>query len=888
MKSRSTFVIVCVFVVGVLGGMLLRSSGIVGPRVREAPPLPAPLTPEGQNALTPRERETFYHLSEGGELFPLDWFLALEVETMAADGGLQARPFMDNIERYGLLFDPKSPGNPYGLPVGISLARGKVLGIEMIGLNCTACHVGQVQYRNRAVRIDGGPNMVLVNKFLRDMILETEDTLKSPRRLARFWERVRAARRARRAAANAGDSDVTAPDEAFARTLIRVFTQNRGLIEAQIAGLRNVPTLKNSLAISVQEGYGRLDAFGIGRDELFGAVAGNSLPADAPVSLPHLWGMAYTGWLQWGANTNSVMERNIGQALGVGAFFDRNFRSTVRIDNLHQMEDLAYKLQPPAWPEFFPAVDGARAERGRALFTQLCAGCHETWEQDGLIRTYQLHSLDEVGTDPLVAIGFERPVRQADGSVLPFAYAARDLITKIKEKAYEERGLDAQAIAALEQRHIRRGPQWDPTFRATLLDSEKYADSKGRKVYRSKTLVGIWATAPYLHNGSVPTLYDLLKAVADRPVTFPTGQREYDPVKLGLQTNPSNFTLPAGLEPFVLDTRIAGNWNTGHEWSFYPTLTDEMRFAIIEYLKTHTEEYAAAAAAPAVGAAAATAPTLTVAPGAPGPIRAADAGSGWRLSTLAALLGAGLVVALLVRSLSANAARHSATEAADIHLRAGDSGAAVPPCRRSGPAAAPRHAREGPLLQRNVRGVRRHGRGARPGARDEARPGPLRQAWGLSSDRPVRQWELAGPAGSHRGRARVLVRSQAAAGHDRSRRRAARFLDEQRDDLPDQRRACLRGHDPGGECAQYPEGLPVARARRQDGVRADRRPGRAAITPAEAGVPADALLEHGAVLPRLFGRHQVLGDAVRRQSGAAARWQPQLPSGRVGAPRDPR
>ena len=79
----------------------------------------------------------------------------------------------------------------------------------------------------------------------------------------------------------------------------------------------------------------------------------------------------------------------------------------------------------------------------------------------------------------------------------------------------------------------------DPTFRATLLDSDKWDDTRGRKIYRAKTLVGIWATAPFLHNGSVPTLYDLLRPAAERPVTFPTGQREYDPVKLGIETDRS-------------------------------------------------------------------------------------------------------------------------------------------------------------------------------------------------------------------------------------------------------------------------------------------------------------------------------------------------------------
>ena len=135
---------------------------------------------------------------------------------------------------------------------------------------------------------------------------------------------------------------------------------------------------------------------------------------------------------------------------------------------------------------------------------------------------------------------------------------------------------------------MRKGPQWDPTFRATLLDADKWPDTRGRKIYRAKTLVGIWATAPFLHNGSVPTIYDLLKPAAGRPVTFPVGQREYDPVKLGYQTDESTFTWAPNQTPFVFDTRIGGNWNTGHEWHFYPELTDQVRYEIVEFLKTFT------------------------------------------------------------------------------------------------------------------------------------------------------------------------------------------------------------------------------------------------------------------------------------------------------------
>jgi len=587
--KRRTIVVLGVFAVGILAGWLLERSGVGAPAPVAASPLPPPPAPEGLNGLSENERTTFYHLSEGGELYPVDWLLALEVESTASDGTLQVRPFLENIERYGLLSDPKSVGNPDGLPVGVSLGRAKLGGIEMIGLNCTACHVGQVQYQGHAVRIDGLGNMALINGFLKDLAGETEKTLKSPPRLARFWERVHAARATRRARGR--ETDVTADDERLANRVIGIFTKNRELLEAKLEALKCTPTLLRSLTISTQEGYGRLDAFGIGRDELFGCIPANSMPADAPVSLPHIWGMEYTGWLQWGANTNSVMERNIGQALGVGAsFVPSTFSSTLRIENLHRMEQFAYKLTPPAWPASFPPVDAAKTARGQELFVKDCAGCHETYKSDGVMRTYQLFPINVVGTDPMAALNFELPVKQSDGTLRPFPYAALDLVTNIKLKAYEEGGYTPAQIASLEERDVRKGPQWDPTFRAPLLDSAKYPDTTGRAVYRAKSLVGIWATAPFLHNGSVPTIYALLHKASERPITFQTGTREYDLVNLGIQTDPTKATLAPGQASFTFDTTLPGNWNSGHEWDFYSSLTDDQRYAIIEFLKTFTSE----------------------------------------------------------------------------------------------------------------------------------------------------------------------------------------------------------------------------------------------------------------------------------------------------------
>jgi hypothetical protein len=99
--------------------------------------------------------------------------------------------------------------------------------------------------------------------------------------------------------------------------------------------------------------------------------------------------------------------------------------------------------------------------------------------------------------------------------------------------------------------------------------------------YESRVLNGIWATAPYLHNGSVPNLWELLKPAKDRKPTFMVGSRVFDPKNVGYDVERSPFKNGS----FVADPANSnGNGNGGHEYG--ATLTDDQRWAIIEYLKT--------------------------------------------------------------------------------------------------------------------------------------------------------------------------------------------------------------------------------------------------------------------------------------------------------------
>jgi hypothetical protein len=97
------------------------------------------------------------------------------------------------------------------------------------------------------------------------------------------------------------------------------------------------------------------------------------------------------------------------------------------------------------------------------------------------------------------------------------------------------------------------------------------------KGYFTRQLRGLWATAPFLHNNSVPTLWDLLQPAGKRPKKFPVGHREFDPVHVGFVDNPEKVI-------WELDTSVSGNHNTGHE--FGTSLTDNQKWDLIEYMKS--------------------------------------------------------------------------------------------------------------------------------------------------------------------------------------------------------------------------------------------------------------------------------------------------------------
>jgi hypothetical protein len=231
----------------------------------------------------------------------------------------------------------------------------------------------------------------------------------------------------------------------------------------------------------------------------------------------------------------------------MGSVFDPvTYESTLRIGNLHQLEILTHKLWPPKWREdVLGGIDQNKAEQGRQIFQQKCADCHQN----------RLFAQTEIGTDPNRANSFGQPVGKT-----PFPKAVAPILTALKKRAFADDGIGPEEQAKMDANPV----VWRSTGQ-----------------YLARPLNGIWATGPYLHNGSVPTLHDLLHP-EQRPAKFKTGGREFDPVKVGYQRD----STVDGANVWLFDTSQPGNSNIGHSGeTFGTTLPEDQKSALLEYLK---------------------------------------------------------------------------------------------------------------------------------------------------------------------------------------------------------------------------------------------------------------------------------------------------------------
>ena len=166
------------------------------------------------------------------------------------------------------------------------------------------------------------------------------------------------------------------------------------------------------------------------------------------------------------------------------------------------------------------------------------------------------------------------------------AKVRKDVVEKIKDVAYFDMQQSPETpgpAPAAQQSSDPAQPLRDDARAARY--QRCMTDDNPVLAYKGRPLTGIWATPPYLHNGSVPTLYDLLLPPEDRPKSFYLGSREFDPDKVGY------VTAQSAENTFLYRTRddagrfIDGNSNAGHDYG-NGTLTEEQRRALVEYMKS--------------------------------------------------------------------------------------------------------------------------------------------------------------------------------------------------------------------------------------------------------------------------------------------------------------
>jgi mono/diheme cytochrome c family protein len=524
---------------------------------------------------TDADRAFYHYTSQGTVIAPAPWFMALERPFSKA-------PIADPVflGQLGFLPMEKSAANPLGLPVGFAVHNDqgppadKAMG-PTIGFTCAACHTGQLSYKGRALRVDGGQAGADVTGFSGAFGLSLIETYYNPWKYKRFAKKVLADRY----------KDKTA--YAALRANFAVAAHD-AIWEAWNGFIKKLYPTK--------EGFTRLDALGRIGNTVFGSdlhEANNLRVANAPVNFPYLWDIWKFDWVQYNGSVHQPMARNVGEALGVRArtnFVDAEGRpiakpeqwdTSIPVDNLKAIEERLWSLKAPRWPsDLFGTYDDALAREGKALFATHCSGCHaprpiKEGENQQAQWAVAMVPLSKIGTDPLAAANFAQ--EKLDGSKLTGLAAPIDPAQGLhlatdgtKDRAYDLLGL------SLEQRAAYNGFGRQNLVRAPC-------------GYKARPLDGVWATPPYLHNGSVPTIYALLSPLAERPKTFWLGNFEYDPQKLG-------YVETAFDGGFLFDVSKPGNSNAGHLFTnaggpgvIGPELSDGERKAIIDYLKAMQE-----------------------------------------------------------------------------------------------------------------------------------------------------------------------------------------------------------------------------------------------------------------------------------------------------------
>lgn len=500
--------------------------------------------------------QKYWFTPQGSEMIPRAWLLALKRPN--------GERFATNATFDKYRYMPASPTayNPDGWPVGIAVSTDPASKVQWVGYTCAGCHSGRLDYGGKSVILTGGATLANLSGLLGDMIDTMTATANNDAMFLPFA------------------AQVLGPNNSqYARNQLK----------------NEVTTLASSLNVRkegmIYSGYGRLDAFGTIFNQVMATDLG--LPnhqrfADGSVSYPFIWDSSHTDRVQWnGAVSNRGFQgpigRNVAEIMGVfgNIIIDPSrsggYSSSIDFKTLGEIEKWLKGLWSPQWPEkILPPLDQAKVARGKTVYSQQCISCHALTNRTDKHRSIHavMTPIGVVGTDPRMATNFAQRTGQTGRLEGQKSYYIVG-----KKMGAEEQGLAFIFNAAVGAMFVHKEQALKAAiedYEGLYLDQGKY-DPVANPSYKSRPLNGAWGTAPYLHNGSVANLWDLLQPVERRAKSFYVGSYNFDPVKVGYETGPSPISS-------LFTASGVGNSNAGHTYG--TQLTDAQKWDLIEYLKS--------------------------------------------------------------------------------------------------------------------------------------------------------------------------------------------------------------------------------------------------------------------------------------------------------------
>jgi hypothetical protein len=395
-------------------------------------------------------------------------------------------------------------------PIGFSKRR--VLGFEVVGMNCAICHAGAIRATPESPRqvVLGMPsNTVDLQAYFQFLFqCGADDRLT----VDAVMERMRAK----------GELDWY--EQLFYPRVIRQFREKTQEQKAKVAYWDQTDKFPKF-------GSGRIDTFNSVKVLSFEMPVGDAVGTN---DFPSIWNQRprRAMLMHWDGNNDKMEERNISAAIGVGVLAPNRahpaIRSTLDEPSMSRIAEWILDLGPPKFPQ--SRIDKEKLPHGEEVFRRHCAECHA---MDGA----------RVGT----VVAITDPMLRTD----PHRFNS---FTPELSEAMNTIGI---------------GYSW------------RFGHFRKTDGYANSPLDGIWLRGPYLHNGSVPTLRDLLKPPEQRPETFYRGNDVYNWPNIGFD---STTRSEGGKEYFLYDTRKPGNGNGGHMYG--TELPPKDKDDLLEFLKT--------------------------------------------------------------------------------------------------------------------------------------------------------------------------------------------------------------------------------------------------------------------------------------------------------------